>query len=159
MGMFGNAFKPGGAGRDVAGYVGDALLRLSGGDPVYAPMKAQGLQQQQMLQREMMLARYKQQNPDPTGTMQNVGAAGFQQGTPEYQQFMQKILQQPHYMVLGNAENGQQVIDANNPPQMGGGQAGPPAEAIARLKSNPAEAAQFDEIFGPGSAARAMGGQ
>jgi hypothetical protein len=72
MGMFGNAFKPGGAGRDVAGYVGDALLRLSGGDPVYAPMKAQGLQQQQMLQREMQLAAYKAQLPqDPTMMQRN----------------------------------------------------------------------------------------
>jgi hypothetical protein len=35
----------------------------------------------------------------------------------------------------------------------------PPAEAIARLKSNPGEAQQFDEIFGPGASARVLGGQ
>lgn len=35
---------------------------------------------------------------------------------------------------------------------------GPPAEAVARLKSNPHEAAQFDEIFGPGASDRVLGG-
>lgn len=34
----------------------------------------------------------------------------------------------------------------------------PPPAAIADLKSNPGSAAQFDEIFGPGAAARVLGG-
>lgn len=33
----------------------------------------------------------------------------------------------------------------------------PPQEAIQRLKMNPSEAAQFDEIFGPGSAKQVLG--
>lgn len=51
-------------------------------------------------------------------------------------------------------------VPRSGPAQAGGQQpAEPPAPAIERLRANPHEAAQFDEIFGPGSAARAMGGQ
>lgn len=35
----------------------------------------------------------------------------------------------------------------------------PPAEAIARLRANPHEAQQFDEIFGPGASQQVLGGQ
>jgi hypothetical protein len=38
-----------------------------------------------------------------------------------------------------------------------GGWPAPTATAIARLKANPGEAAQFDEIFGPGAAKKALG--
>jgi len=38
--------------------------------------------------------------------------------------------------------------------QQGGARAVPPAAAIERLRANPAAAAQFDEIFGPGAAAQ-----
>lgn len=35
---------------------------------------------------------------------------------------------------------------------------GPDAEDVAMLRNNPAAAAQFDEVFGPGAAQRALGG-
>ena len=35
---------------------------------------------------------------------------------------------------------------------------GPDAEDIAMLRKNPNAAAQFDEVFGPGAAQRALGG-
>lgn len=38
-----------------------------------------------------------------------------------------------------------------------GGSAAPPAEAIAALRANPAAAAQFDEVFGPGASAQYLG--
>jgi hypothetical protein len=156
MSMFGNSFKPGGAGRDIAGYIGDALMSIGGGRPIYAPAKAEMRNQQSLLDRQMALAQYKQANPDPTGTMQNVAAAGMKPGSPEYQAMMSKVLLQPHYMMMGSPETGQTVIDANNPPPQGGDI--DPA-AIARLKANPGEAAMFDEHFGPGASARVLGGQ
>jgi hypothetical protein len=144
-------------GRSILGSIGDGLLMASGNKPQYWPMQAEGNQQALMLQRQLALEQYKAAHPDPTGTMQNVEAAGLTPGTPEYQAFMQKILQQPHYMVLGNTDTGQTVIDANNPPPSGGSDIDP--AAIARLKANPGEAALFDEHFGPGAAARVLGGQ
>jgi hypothetical protein len=140
----------------IAGIVGDALSGAAGQPGMYARSLAEGHQQQAELQRQMALAQYKQANPDPTGTMQNVAAAGLKPGSPEYQAMMSKVLLQPHYMMLGNPETGQQVIDANNPPPQ---DAGPPPDAVAHLKSDPSLAPQFDEVFGPGAAARAIGGQ
>lgn len=140
----------------IAGILGDAMSGAAGQPGMYARSLGEDRQQQSELQRQMAIAQYKQQNPDPTGTMQNVASTGVRPGTPEYQAMMRKVLLQPHYMVLGNPEIGQQVIDANNPPAAGGDI--DPA-AIARLKANPGEAQMFDEHFGPGSAARYLGGQ
>jgi hypothetical protein len=55
--------------------------------------------------------------------------------------------------VLTNPLTGQTMMPANKAPAQEA-----PAEAIARLKSNPAEAAQFDEVFGPGASAKVLGG-
>lgn len=53
---------------------------------------------------------------------------------------------------------GQPPANINNPGGGKGNQVAPiPSAAITRLKQNPQEAAQFDEIFGAGSARRALG--
>ena len=88
-------FGEGGTGRAMAGYIGDALLNMSGGKPVYAPMMQAHQQQQEELKRMMMLAQYKAQNPDPTGTMQNAVAAGYQPGTPGYHRIIQQTMLAP----------------------------------------------------------------
>jgi len=111
------AWQRGGKGWNTVGGIGDILAALGGKETPYVNHMMEEEKQQQLLQRQMMLAQWKNQHPDPTGTMQNVQAAGLQPGTPEYQAFMQKVLMQPRYMVLGNPESGQQVID---PSQMNG---------------------------------------
>jgi hypothetical protein len=64
-------FDQGGAGRPIAGYIGDALLNMSGNKPVYAPMMQQQRQQQAELARMMQMAQWKQANPDPTSMQRN----------------------------------------------------------------------------------------
>ena len=68
-------FAPGGAGRAIAGNIGDALLTMSGHSPIYAPLmaKQQSEQSQQMaeLQRQMALAQFKNANPEPTAIQRN----------------------------------------------------------------------------------------
>lgn len=82
-------------------------------------------------------------------------AAGIDPAGEYGRRLIAQNLAAPHYVTLGNAESGQTVID---PSQMGGAPSGPPPEAAAQLKANPASAAQFDEIFGPGASARVLGG-
>jgi len=132
MGMFGNAFKPGGAGRDIAGYIGDALANIGGVKPVYGPSKMQERQQELEYQRQIALAQYKQQNPDPTGTMQNVVAAGFKPGTPEYYQFMQKAILAPRIMAVPGEGGTTEYRDFN---QAGGeGGAAPAAPQLGAVQ-------------------------
>jgi hypothetical protein len=54
---------------------------------------------------------------------------------------------------ITNPVTGQMMMPAAKAPTQA-----PPAEAIARLKANPGEASQFDEVFGPGASARVLGG-
>jgi hypothetical protein len=76
-------FGQGGTGRNIAGYIGDALLTASGGRPVFAPARMQQHQMQQQMQMEEQRRRaaletwqaqqvYKAANPDPTDLSQRV---------------------------------------------------------------------------------------
>lgn len=67
----GGFFAPGGAGRGIAGYIGDALLGASGRQPIYAPAMQQQHEAAARLQQAMMLARFKAQNPEPTTIQRN----------------------------------------------------------------------------------------
>jgi hypothetical protein len=160
------AGKPG---FDDPGGLHDKLTRLgahlmiaggntAGGQALLDPLNMQGKQMSQ-LQRELMLAQYKADNPQDTATIRTLQAAGIDPASPQGRRIIQESLVAPHFMTLGNPETGQTVIDANA--MGGGGTAGAPAaphpDAVARLRANPNEAPQFDQIFGPGSAARVLG--
>lgn len=72
MGMFGRGgFFSSPTGRNVLGSVGDGLLVASGNKPMYWPQQAQANHEAQVLQREMALAQYKAQHPDPTSLQRN----------------------------------------------------------------------------------------
>lgn len=69
-------FGEGGVGRNIAGNIGDYLAKLGGGSAIYAPiqqeraqldrqMAAQAAQQQAEYQRQLALAQWKRQNPEP----------------------------------------------------------------------------------------------
>jgi hypothetical protein len=101
---------------------------------------------------------------------QEVVLRGFQPGTPEFQQEIGRILKAKYSTVSTvpyQAGGGVAAYDKAT------GQATPvivpegsqpnqpsaiPPEAAAELQANPQTAAQFDEIFGPGAAARILGG-
>lgn len=69
-------FGEGGAGRNIAGYIGDALLQMSGANPIYQPtmlqrqqeaLLARQRQQQVQDQRDTWIAQqqYKAEHPEP----------------------------------------------------------------------------------------------
>lgn len=49
-----------------------------------------------------------------------------------------------------------QLVTVPNPYMGGAAPSGPPPEAVQELRTNPALAPQFDEVFGPGAAARLL---
>jgi len=73
MGMFGNAFKPGGAGRNVAGYIGDALAQIGGMKGVYGPAVAA----QREFQERAELARQQRDAESSHPQAINLGSGGF----------------------------------------------------------------------------------
>jgi hypothetical protein len=109
---------------------------------------------QQDLQDQMGLIDYRQQHAGPDDFTQRVQALNaLKPGLGDT--YAQNYAQNGGGMgpVLVNPMTGQTMVPAAKAPA-----AAPPAEAIARLKSNPAEAAQFDEVFGPGASAKVLGG-
>lgn len=107
-------------------------------------------------------------DPKLTEVAQDLVAAGYQPGSPEFQNEYKRILAAKFdtkktlsYQQGGGAVAYDTVTGQITPLIVPGGSeqsAGIPPEAIAELRSNPGTAAQFDEIFGQGAAARALGG-
>jgi hypothetical protein len=55
----------------IAGIIGDGLSGLAGQPGMYARSMNEAHQQQSMLDRQMALAQWKMQNPDPTSMQRN----------------------------------------------------------------------------------------
>lgn len=92
----GGFFGEGGAGRPIAGYIGDALLQMSGMKPIYQPLAQENYQRSLMAkqaavnnsaewQKWLMQQMYKDAHPEQTADEKMLVASGLKPGTPEYQ--------------------------------------------------------------------------
>lgn len=84
----GGFFGEGGTGRNIAGYIGDYLAQLGGGQPIFAPaMQRKQEMQQYENQRQQQVADwlakedYKRRNPEPSPIARDLAA--YQGFTPE----------------------------------------------------------------------------
>lgn len=168
-------FGQGGAGRGIAGAIGDYLLQLGHMQPIYAPAKAQqtaferGEEQYQRrrqdaltddernFQQQIKLLDYKRLHPDDPLT-QMLDQAGITDAAQRQQYYRQKAdaLTAPSMMSA-------QGWDAQGNPQMtffpkAVRQSGPPAAAVAYLKAHPDQAQAFEQKYGAGSASQYLGG-
>lgn len=144
-------FGQGGAGRAIAGTIGDFLLQQSGMDPVYLPNvlqqrdaeeRARMAQQQRMQGREDFLFRenYKRDNPEPkqpdqlTQYMINAGIdPNSQQAREMYLRAAQNKVDPMQAVPFTDAQgnSGQMFV---RPGQMQGGPAAPPTAPVGKLR-------------------------
>ncbi len=105
----GGFFGAGGTGRNIAGYLGDALLRMGGGQAMYAPQMQH--RQDQADDDARWEKRFKMQQDakggmDPTNAAKMAVEAGLIPGTPEFQKFVRRYAFKPTIMQVGNADGG-----------------------------------------------------
>ncbi len=118
------AFGQGGKGWNIMGIIGDALQTAGGGQGSFMPMVAQQQQQEekgrqllaQLLQQQQMKSQdrqaslqdwqlkqeYQNANPGPTNAARMAQEAGYQPGTPQFQQVVTQYMQRP-IMIGGEA--------------------------------------------------------
>lgn len=89
-------------------------IMMAGGD---GPGKEAGLQSM----KDIAEARNPRRLPnDDTPAMREAGAMGYRPGTPQFNDYVRRARFKPTFMMMGNPENGQQIV---NPEEMGGGSA------------------------------------
>lgn len=74
-------FGAGGSGRNIAGYVGDALAQMGGLNPVYAPV----MQQQRLLQQRQQMADQQYQRQRQDGMADWIAKAQYEAANPKAQ--------------------------------------------------------------------------
>jgi len=149
----------------VMGIIADALSGAAGQPGAYAAslrnqneyaQQVARIQQQQAAEyaRQQQLYDYKLAHPDTPDITQRVQALNaLKPGLGDT--YAQNYAANGGGLgpLITNPVTGQQYSTKPMAPQS------PPDEAVARLRANPAEASQFDEIFGPGASAKYIGGQ
>lgn len=113
------AFAKGGKGWEILGIIGDALQTAGGGQATYAPyvMNQRDLETQGRQKLEQLMAQAQQKQADREAALQDwqfkeqnkasnaarmAQEAGFQPGTPQYQQAILQYMQRP-IMIGGEA--------------------------------------------------------
>lgn len=159
-------FGQGGTGRAIAGTIGDALLQMSGMNPIYGPMmqdrQALAAQEQAMMRKrawELEDARMKGPTYDEFG--KQLIQAGIQPGSPEWTKAYSDIVtnrRDPILQTTQTTDAGTFLTGVRASQLMGGGGgANPPAAAVDMLRGNPSLAPQFDQKYGQGASARVLG--
>ena len=161
----------GGFGADFLGNTVDTLLQMRGVGAVYDPpeqRRSKLLAQQQAENRQyeehqwLQREKWKRDNPatpQPTEFERQLDAGNFtaDQRTKLIQDYVRNRAN-PLQAIQGFDANGNPTTTWTRPsagqPQ---GAQEPPADAIADLRSDPTGAAEFDEVFGQGAAARYLG--
>lgn len=163
-----------------AGILADALSGAMGRPGQYAAMNNQQRAEQtdfergeQRYQRQRadgiedwrMKQDYERANPGPpSGFAGELVQAGFQPGTPEYvEKLQQRITNQLDPFVTAPLPSGVYSGPRSGLASLGSGPAvtpkvPPPQVAIDELRRDPSAAREFDEMFGEGASAQALGG-
>jgi len=112
--------------QNVVGIIGDALAGINGQPGRFAATLGKERDEQVMLARQLELARYKAQNPDPTAIQQNAVAGGLKPGSPEYRKWvLENGGRPPQYFMMGGAGGPQQIVGVGGPPAAGSAPAAP----------------------------------
>lgn len=160
----------GGNGRAIAGLLGDAISRLSGGEAMYVPMMLQQRQQEQVAQqrrqeREQERAdnwtdwqarqdyeRAHPATPQPTEFERVLTASGLQPGTPEYmalaRQYAESRANPMQY--LPNGDGTFTVVPRGGAPSQptGGPQPGTEVGGFRFRGGNPNDRANWEPVGG-----------
>lgn len=161
-------FGEGGVGRNIAGFIGDALLQNVGRAPIFAPV----MQARQQAMHEARLAEQKRQqdmqdwqakeqwkidNPGPPDDAfsRALIEGGIQPGTEQWGTLhKQRAENMANPVQMVQLPNGQYIPMRPNTIAPGGApmqRPTPPEAAIKDLQKNPGTAHFFDEVFGPGA--------
>jgi hypothetical protein len=116
-------------GGNVYGILGDVLARLGGQQGVYLPQLLQQKQQDredERWQKKLTLqAQLKAQQPVPPSVAAKMAVeAGHVPGTPAFKNFVSRYAFSPKLVTVGNAQGGEDTIDASGAPVIGGLPAG-----------------------------------
>lgn len=110
------------------------------------------------VQQNAQIMRFAADNPDKLPMIaQEFQAAGIDLNTPQGKQALLNAIAGKYGTDYADESGNIRRRAAFDPKSFA--QPNIPDGAIAELKANPATAAQFDEIFGPGASSRVLGGQ